>query len=243
MPNIKSEIVLQLMIKNTLPQIPIVDENKKISGLFLWDEFLEQKKISNTIVIMAGGKGSRLGKYTKNCPKALLPINGKPMLLRIIEKAKLQGFEKFIISVNYLGHMIEDYFSDGQKWDVNINYLRENNPLGTAGSLNLISKKSTLPYIVTNCDIVSDFNFGDLLDFHNHNKAEATMAVRIHEWENPYGVVRTKGVDIIEFEEKPIIKSHINAGVYVLENTALDYIKKNEFLDMPVLFERLKKKN
>ena len=124
-PDIKSEIILQLMVKNKVQQIPLVDENQKISGLYLWDEFLEEKKILNTMIIMAGGKGSRLGKYTKNCPKALLPINGKPMLLRIIEKANLQGFENFLISLNYLGHMIENYFSDGKKWNVKIGYMKE----------------------------------------------------------------------------------------------------------------------
>ena len=94
-PKIKSEIILQLMVKNKVQQIPLVDENQKISGLYLWDEVLSDKKILNTMIIMAGGKGSRLGKFTKNCPKALLPVNGKPMLERIIEKANLQGFENF----------------------------------------------------------------------------------------------------------------------------------------------------
>ena len=242
-PKIKSEIILQLMVKNKVQQIPLVDENQKISGLYLWDEVLSDKKILNTMIIMAGGKGSRLGKFTKNCPKALLPVNGKPMLERIIEKANLQGFENFLISLNYLGHMIENYFSDGKKWNVKIGYIKENDPLGTAGALSLISQKLESPFLVTNCDIVSDFHYGDLLDFHSHQNAQATMAVRIHEWENPYGVVRTEGLDIIDFQEKPVVRSHINAGVYVLEPAVLNYIKKNENLDMPNLFQRLKEKN
>ena len=241
-PEIEHEIVLELMVKNKIQQIPVISKNKKIVGLYLWDEVVAHKKIPNTLVIMAGGKGTRLGKYTKNCPKPLLPVNGKPMLEVIIERAKAQGFENFLISINYLGHMIKDYFSNGKKWNVKINYIKEDQPLGTCGALKLISPKPDLSFVVSNCDIMTDFHYGELLDFHSNHNAEATMAVRNHEWENPYGVVQTKGVDIINFEEKPIIRSHINAGVYVLEPSAIDVIKKNERLDMPNIFERLKKK-
>lgn len=242
-PDETYENVLTLMLKNKIQQIPVVSKNKKIVGLYLWDEVYVNKKIPNTMVIMAGGMGSRLGNYTKNCPKPLLPVNGKPMLERIIERAKLQGFENFLISINYLGQMIKDYFSDGKKWNVKINYLKESHPLGTAGALKLILPKPKLPFVVSNCDIMTDFNYGDLLDFHCNNKAQATMAVRNHEWENPYGVVRTKGIDIVDFKEKPVIRSYINAGVYVLEPKSIRVIKKNENIDMPKIFERIKNKN
>ena len=240
---IKPEIVLQLMIKNKVQQIPIVNEKQKITGLYLWDELVSPKKIPNTMIIMAGGKGTRLGKYTKNCPKPLLPVNGKPMLEQIIESAKLQGFERFVISVNYLGQMIEDYFNDGEKWNVKIDYIKEDKPLGTAGALRLLSPKPQLPIIVSNCDIMTDIHYGELLNFHNNHNADATMAVRIHEWENPYGVVQTKGIDILNFEEKPVVRSNINAGVYVLEPSVIDDITKDKIFDMPNLFEKLKKKN
>ena len=239
----KPEIVLQLMIKNKVQQIPIVNEKQKITGLYLWDELVSQKKILNTMVIMAGGKGTRLGKYTKNCPKPLLPVNGKPMLEQIIESAKLQGFERFVISINYLGQMVEDYFNDGEKWNVKIDYIKEDKPLGTAGALRLLSPKPQLPIIVSNCDIMTDIHYGELLNFHNNHNADATMAVRIHEWENPYGVVQTKGIDILNFEEKPVVRSNINAGVYVLEPSVIDDITKDKIFDMPNLFEKLKKKN
>ncbi len=242
-PKIKHEFVLDLMVKNKIQQIPVVNKSKKIVGLYLWDEVLSHKKIPNTMVIMAGGKGTRLGKYTKNCPKPLLKVNGKPMLERIIVRAKLQGFENFLISINYLGQMVKDYFSNGDKWNIKINYIKEHKPLGTGGGIRLISPKPKLPFVVSNCDIMTDINYGELLNFHYNHNAVATMAVRSHEWENPYGVVRTKGIDIIGFEEKPVVRSHINAGVYVLEPLAINVIKKNEKLDMPNIFERLKKKN
>ena len=242
-PKIKHEFVLDLMVKNKIQQIPVVNKSKKIVGLYLWDEVLSHKKIPNTMVIMAGGKGTRLGKYTKNCPKPLLKVNGKPMLERIIVRAKLQGFENFLISINYLGQMVKDYFSNGDKWNIKINYIKEHKPLGTGGGLRLISPKPKFPFVVSNCDIMTDINYGELLNFHYNHNAVATMAVRSHEWENPYGVVRTKGIDIIGFEEKPVVRSHINAGVYVLEPLVINVIKKNEKLDMPNIFERLKKKN
>lgn len=242
-PQIKREDILDLMLKNKIQQIPVIYKNKKIIGLYLWDEVSENKKIPNTMVIMAGGKGSRLGKYTKFCPKALLPVNGKPMLEQIIERAKLQGFEKFLISINYLGNMIKDYFSDGKKWNVKIDYIKEHQPLGTAGGLRLISPRPKLPIVVSNCDIITDLNYEKLLDFHCQHNAKATMVVQNYEWKNPYGVVQTKGIDIIDFEEKPVVRSYINAGVYIIDPSAIQVIKKNEKLDMPNIFERVKEKN
>ena len=240
-PKTKSEKVLNLMSKYKIQQIPVIDK-KKIIGLYLWDEIISQREISNTMVIMAGGKGKRLGEYTKNCPKPLLLIDGKPMLELIIERAKLQGFKNFLISINYLGHMIKNYFSHGEKWDVKIDYINEKQPLGTGGALKLISPKLKMPFVVSNCDILTEFNYGRLLDFHNENKAMATMSVRNYELGNPYGVVKTSGINIVGFEEKPIMKNYINAGVYILEPSAIHVIKKNEKLDMPDIFERLKKK-
>ena len=240
-PKTKSEKVLNLMSKYKIQQIQVIDK-KKIIGLYLWDEIISQREISNTMVIMAGGKGKRLGEYTKNCPKPLLLIDGKPMLELIIERAKLQGFKNFLISINYLGHMIKNYFSHGEKWDVKIDYINEKQPLGTGGALKLISPKPKMPFVVSNCDILTEFNYGRLLDFHNENKAMATMSVRNYELGNPYGVVKTSGINIVGFEEKPIMKNYINAGVYILEPSAIHVIKKNEKLDMPDIFERLKKK-
>ena len=162
------------------------------------------------------------------------------MLEHIIERAKAEGFERFIVSVHYLGHMIEEYFGDGSQWDVHIEYLREEIPLGTAGAIGLLKEKPELPFLVTNGDVLTDIRYGEILDFHNIHGAAATMAVRLHEWEHPFGVVRTEGVDIIGFEEKPVSRSHINAGIYVLEPTALDVLNSGENCDMPTVFERLK---
>lgn len=161
------------------------------------------------------------------------------MLEHIIERAKLDGFSRFLLAIHYLGHMIEDYFGDGADFEVNIGYLKEDAPLGTAGALALLDPRPDLPFVVTNGDVITDIRYGELLDFHGRHDALATMAVRVHEWQHPFGVVQMDGVDIVGFEEKPVARSHINAGVYALAPTALDYLGMGDRCDMPSLFERL----
>jgi NDP-sugar pyrophosphorylase family protein len=195
------------------------------------------------MVIMAGGKGTRLHPQTENCPKPLLPIAGKPILEHIIDRAKVQGFSHFILAIHYLGHMIEEYFGNGDAFGVKIGYLREESPLGTAGALSLLDPLPNVPFVVTNGDVLTDIHYGELLDFHVQHNARATMAVRVHEWQNPFGVVETRGVDIIGYEEKPLFHTHINAGVYVLEPSAISFISKSVPCDMPTLFDRIKEKD
>ncbi len=161
------------------------------------------------------------------------------MLEHIIERAKLEGFSHFVLAINYLGHMIEEYFGGGERMGVRIDYLREQEPLGTAGALSMLNPRPDLPIVVTNADVITDIRYGELLDFHVHHEAVATMAVRIHEWQHPFGVVQTRGVDIVGFEEKPIARNHINAGVYALSPEALNALNGEAHCDMPSLFERL----
>lgn len=236
------EVVLQLMQTNKFHQLPIVDEHRRVVGLHLWDELIAPGERSNLMVIMAGGRGVRLRPLTENCPKPLLPVNGKPMLEHIIERARLEGFQRFVLAVHYLSHMIEEHFGDGSRWHVQIDYLHEEMPLGTAGALGLLKPRPGSALLVTNGDVLTDIRYSELLDFHQRNGAAATMAVRLHEWQHPFGVVRTKGVDIVGFEEKPVTRSHINAGIYVLEPTALDAINEREPCDMPTLFSRLQER-
>jgi dTDP-glucose pyrophosphorylase len=238
-PEMGVEIVKQLMVANKVQQIPVVDDGRRVTGLHLWDEIATPQPLTNSMVIMAGGKGTRLLPHTENCPKPMLPVAGKPMLEHIIERAKLEGFCHFILAVHYLAHMIEDYFGDGARFSVRIDYLRELSPLGTAGALSLMEKRPTMPFVVTNGDVLTDVRYGEILEFHTRHHAVATMAVRAHEWQHPYGVVQTNGVDIVGFDEKPVMRSHINAGVYVLEPEILDHLVPHTACDMPLLFERL----
>ena len=238
-PEMSRDLVLQLMHANRYLQIPVVDQNHKVVGLHFWDEITEPVDRPNLVVIMAGGLGTRLRPHTEACPKPMLPVAGKPMLEHIIERAKKEGFVNYILSIQYLGHIVEDYFGNGDRLGVRIDYVREQKPLGTAGALGNLNPRPVAPFIVTNGDVLSDIRYSELLDFHRRHSAVATMAVRLYEWQHPFGVVQTQGVDIVGFEEKPIARTHINAGIYALSPEALSTMKPNTHYDMPAVFEKL----
>ena len=237
--------ILKVMTDTKILQIPIIDENNFVIGLHLWNDISFQTRYSNIMVIMAGGKGSRLHPQTKNCPKPMLLVAGVPILEHIIKRAQSQGFTHFIIAINYLGEIIEKYFKDGKKFGVKIEYLHEDVPLGTGGALSLLSSKPERAFIVTNGDVIADINYSDFLEYHTAQNAAATVAVHTHEFQIPYGVVQIKGLEVESYEEKPIVSSLINAGVYALEPDVLDYIKQPIYRDMPEILDisrHLKKK-
>lgn len=237
-PEMGRGMVLQIMEANRLRQLPVVDASRKVVGLHLWDE-ISITSFPNSMVIMSGGLGMRLRPHTESCPKPMLLVAGKPMLEHIVERAKTEGFSHFIIAVQYLGHIIEGYFGNGENFGIRIEYLRETTPLGTAGALSLLTPRPELPFIVTNGDVLSDIRYGELLNFHARHSAIATMAVRLHEWQHPFGVVQTQGIDIVGFDEKPVARTHINAGIYALSPEALGSMAANTRCDMPTFFEQL----
>ena len=232
---------LKLMKANLIHHLPKVNNENIIIDLFMFDEVNKIKDRDNTIVVMAGGFGKRLAPYTNDCPKPMLKVNNKPMLEHILEKAISEGFKNFIFSVFYLSDVIKKYFEDGSKWGVSISYIKEDTPLGTAGALSIINPIPNLPFIVTNGDVITNIKYKDILKFHEKQNAHATMAIRNHEWQNPFGEVLTDGIEIKKFEEKPIHVSYINAGVYVLQPEAIRLLNHNEICDMPTLFERISK--
>lgn len=232
--------VRAIMQANGVMHVPIVDRQGCVVGLHLWNELDQVVRHDHPMVIMAGGMGTRLRPYTDTCPKPLLEVAGKPMLQHIIERAQGQGFGRFVISLNYLGDMIRDFFGDGSRFGVTIDYVTEDAPLGTAGALSLLDPRPALPFVVTNGDVLTDVNYWDLIDFCSRHEAKAVMAVKVHEWTNPYGVVEMDGLDITGFTEKPVIRSHINAGVYALQPSALDLLSRGASCNMPTLFDRLR---
>lgn len=240
-PELNQDLVLQLMQINNIQQLPIIDEKGFVVGLHTWGNIIVPKAIENMMVIMAGGSGTRLRPHTENCPKPMLEVGGKPILQHIIERAAADGFKNFVISVHYLGHLVEEHFGDGSAYGVYINYIKEEKPLGTAGCLSLLPAVPDGPIVVTNGDVLTDVHYDELLDYHNRHEATATMAVRQHEIQNPYGVVRTNGIEIDGFEEKPIYRSYVNAGIYVIEPRTLKLLEIRQHCDMPALFGRIKK--
>jgi CBS domain-containing protein len=199
--NVSKTDILELMRAKKVYQIPVIDKELNIMRLHLWDEISEPIKLSNVMVIMAGGVGSRLRPLTDSVPKPMLRVNNQPILEKILLNAKSQGLSKFIVTINYLAEQIENYFKDGSNLDIEVTYLKENLPLGTAGSLKKIKFTDDLPILLTNGDVVTETNYVELLNFHSNNKFDLTIAVKSHEWNNPYGVVETNGLKITNYIE------------------------------------------
>lgn len=233
--------VRAIMKVNKVLQVPVVDAAGRVVGMHLWDTLDAVPSHDHTMVIMAGGKGTRLLPHTENCPKPMLRIVGKPMLQHIIERAKSQGFRRFVLSLNYLGQMIREHFGDGSAYGVTIAYTQEEEPLGTAGAISLIQPRPESAFVVTNGDVLTDIDYHQLIEFRERHNAHGVMAVRMYEWTNPYGVVQIEGVDITGFAEKPVSRSHINAGVYAFSPAVMDHLVQGHHCDMPTLFDRLRK--
>ncbi|KZR85007.1 D-glycero-alpha-D-manno-heptose 1-phosphate guanylyltransferase [Synechococcus sp. MIT S9504] len=230
-------VILEMMRREVLGQIPVLDEDGLVVELLLLQELLNPQKLDNSVVIMAGGKGTRLRPYTENCPKPMIPVGGRPMLEILLEKCIADGFSDFYFSVNYLKEQIIEHFADGARWGVSIRYLIENEPLGTAGSLQLLPVSLTKPFLVLNGDVLTRLDFSHLLNFHTEHRAQASLCVREQELTVPFGVVQTKGIELAGFEEKPTYRHQVNAGVYVIDPQLLTLLPPNQFTDMPSLLK------
>ncbi|MCM3590176.1 nucleotidyltransferase family protein [Brevibacillus borstelensis] len=239
------ENILALMKVKQLNQIPVVDDDGKIIDVEILNDILRPIQKENWVILMAGGLGTRLAPLTRDCPKPLLRVGDKPLLETILMSFLEQGFHRFYISVKYKADMIQSYFGDGKRWGVDIRYLEEQESLGTAGALSLLPEVPTAPFFVMNGDLLTKVNFEHLLDFHKTYQAEATMCVREYDHQIPYGVVKVERQRLAGIEEKPVQRFFVNAGIYVLEPTMLDYIPRNQHLDMPTLFDNIirEKKN
>ena len=242
LPNINLE---EFFNKNNLP-IPILDSDGRVKEILKYNQSIKHfKPTLCTAVIMAGGKGKRLLPFTLDCPKPMIFINDKPMLEIILEKCINFGFNQFYISVNYLKEKIIDYFEDGKKWGVNINYLYENQPLGTAGSLKLLPdyKNIDKSILVLNGDVITNLNFNLLSDFHEKHNADITICSKHNSYTIPFGVINTSGVDLENIIEKPTYDFLVSAGIYLIKPFILDYIQENMYIDMPDLISLAKEKD
>lgn len=230
---------LSILSKYKLNQLPIVDSENKIIDIIFSGQQKEVTNNNNLVFLMAGGLGTRLRPLTENIPKPMLQVGNKPILETIIEGFKQYGFTNFIISVNYKKEVIQDYFQDGAAFGVSISYIEEDKRMGTAGALSLLKEKPTSPIFVMNGDLLTQVNFEQLLHFHEDTNAVATMCVREYEYQIPYGVIETDGQQLVSIKEKPMQRSFVNAGIYILSPEVFDYIPHEEFYDMPDLFKQL----
>ena len=230
---------LALMKKHDIRHIPLVDSRGKISGLLMWKDFYENGDIAvnkkpNKVVIMAGGKGTRLDLFTKILPKPLIPVGEKPIIGHIMDNFSKYGFSSFLISLNYKAEMIKIYFSDNHH-DYHIDYIQEEDYLGTAGALKLAREKLCDTFIVTNCDVIIDTNIERLFNYHKENENHATILSTVRNIKIPYGVLMSDKANLQAIIEKPEYNFVINSGIYVLDPEIINLISEKQPIDMPDL--------
>ena len=235
---ITREAAAALMRTRGIHQLPLLEADRVV-GLITYDEALRVIRQDTIVMLIAGGLGSRLRPLTDDTPKPLLAIGGKPLLEITISNLARQGFTRFILAVNYKAEMFRAHFGDGASLGVQIDYIQENESLGTAGALRLLPERPKAPLLVINGDVLTNLDTRQLLVFHREQGVGATMCVRDYEWRVPYGVVRIDRGRLAHFEEKPTRHEFVNAGIYVLSPDALDLLPAEGALDMPELLRRI----
>lgn len=236
--NNSSQEIIDKLINKKILQIPILNAKNEVIGIEEIDELIKPHLKNNKVVLMVGGLGTRLRPLTEDTPKPMLKVGDKPILETIVLNFRKYGFINIVMCVNYKSNVIEDYFGDGSKFDVNIEYVYEDDRMGTAGALSLLQEKPSETFFVMNGDLLTNINFEHLLNHHIENNSFATMCLRKYEYDIPYGVVDIDEESKIKsIKEKPKYSYFLNAGIYLVEPEVLDYIPKNEFFDMPSLFD------
>ncbi|WP_462109265.1 nucleotidyltransferase family protein [Campylobacter concisus] len=232
------ESILKIALAKKLHKIPLIDELGKLVGIEDIEDIIKPASKTNKVILMVGGLGTRLRPLTQDTPKPMLKVGNKPILQTIVEKFAEYGFVNITMCVNFNAGIIKDYFGDGKEFGVNIDYILEQKRMGTAGALSLLKERPNEPFFVMNGDLLTNVNFEHIFNYHTLNKATATMCVREYDYEVPYGVVKMNDNKIVDISEKPVQKFFVSAGIYMLSPEILDLIPKNEFYDMPTLFEK-----
>ena len=231
-------VMLKLMQDHDVLQLPVLADDGRVVDLVTLDDLMPDASLSLQAVIMAGGKGTRLRPLTEDLPKPMLPVGDRPIMEHIIEQMRVAGIQRVNITTHYQPEKITDYFGDGQQFGVKLNYVAEDRPLGTAGALGLMEPTAE-PLLVINGDILTEVDFRAMLAFHHEHKADLTVGVRRSEIQIPYGVVESEGVFVKTLKEKPSMKFLVNAGIYLLEPSALNSIPRDQHFDMTDLIDAL----
>ena len=230
--NTPHEEILRIMREKVLRHIPIVDSQGKVVEVAWISELIEENIFSSiSAVVMAGGKGQRLHPLTKDIPKPMLLLENRPLMERTIEQLRKVGIVKVNIATHYKSEVITKHFGNGDTFGVDISYINEDQPLGTAGALGLMERPDS-SVLVVNGDVLTQIDYRAMLDFHNLHKAVMTVGVRKCDFEVPYGVIEIDDIVVKDIIEKPVQSFIVNAGIYLLEPIACDYIHKNIHFDM-----------
>lgn len=229
--------VLELMQARRIGQVPIVDAAGRLVGIHFLHDILVPSPRSNWAVVMAGGRGARLGPLTDNVPKPMLRVAGRPILERIVLQLVSAGVHRVFLAINYLGHLIEEHFGDGARFGCRVEYLREERPLGTGGPLSLLPEPPTEPLLVMNGDLITQANLAGMLDAHAHEGWRATIGVRRYAHTVPFGCVEVTGGRITTLEEKPTLERLVNAGIYVLDPALVARVPRDRELPITTLLD------
>ena len=237
-PDSSNDELLELMRRHSVQQVPLVDNSGEIVGLKTVADLLPSKASTMQAVIMAGGYGTRLHPLTEELPKPMLPLGGRPLLQYTLDKLKQAEIKRVHISTHYLSEKIMEHFGDGKSEGLDIQYVDEDHPLGTAGALGLIAKTDE-PLLVINGDIVTELDFRAMLSFHKDHEADMTVAVRQYDIQIPYGVLKSSGPYVKGVEEKPVMTYMVNAGIYLLSPVVYGFVPRGGGFDMPDLISLL----
>jgi dTDP-glucose pyrophosphorylase len=230
--------LMRLMKKHSVRHVPVVDAEGCVEELALLRELALEEELPVSAVVMAGGKGTRMRPLTESLPKPMLPVGDRPVMEHVLEQLQSAGISHVSITTHYMPEAIEQHFGDGRRFGVEIDYVNEKEPLGTAGSLGLL-KAPKGPLLVINGDVLTQVNFRSMFSYHADNHADMTVGVRRFELQVPYGVVDMEESQVTRLDEKPTYRFFINAGVYLIEPSVLSLIKTDERLDATDLIDRL----
>lgn len=241
-----SDEIKKIMLRERCQYMPIVDDKGEMIDVLLWDEMfhvpqeVEREKVDLPVVIMAGGKGTRLKPLTNIIPKPLVPVGDKTILEVIMDQFESIGCHNFYMSVNYKADMIKYYISQ-LPHHYNVEFFQENKPLGTIGSVSLLKGKIKTPFFVSNCDSINEQDYRDVYDYHVNNHNDLTIVTMVKSLKIPYGVIET-GQDglMISLSEKPEMTYQVNTGVYILNPTCIDEIPEGQFFHITHLMEKIK---
>lgn len=246
-PDFNEEVVKEIMVKKILACLPVVDDNKKVVSAVWWTDLFDKrikeiKPIHVPVVIMAGGEGTRLAPFTKILPKPLMPIGEKPVIEIIIDRFMEYGCKDFYLSINYKANIIKAYFQDFEH-KYKIDYIEEEKPLGTAGSLRLLKNKIKKTFFLSNCDILIEADYADILKFHKQKKNKITIVSSMKNFTIPYGICEMENGGILKnIQEKPEFDFFVNTGMYILDYDVIDDIPRNKFYNMTDLISDYLKK-
>lgn len=245
--NLDPEKIKRIFTKNEIDLLPVLDQNRKVVDFIPWgkvfggDRREENGKLETPVVIMAGGRGSRLDPFTKVLPKPLIPIGEKPVIDHIIDRFRDYGISEFYLTVHHMSKILRAYFEEKNP-DYSIGFAEEDEPRGTAGSLKLLAKKLIRPFFVSNCDIIIEADYADIFRFHVKNSQNITLVASAKQFNIPYGICELNGSGTLErIQEKPEYNFLVNTGLYMLNPDVISLIPDDGLFHITHLIDKVKK--